>query len=374
MRIGILTQPLHNNYGGLLQNYALQTVLISMGHEVYTINIKKRDSTGFRKYASILKRSVQRILDQQIRVRAWPTAEESNVISQHTRRFVDRNINTTDLITRKVNEKLLDKYGFDAYVVGSDQVWRPKYSPQLSTFFLDFLETNRDVKKIAYAASFGVSDWEFTDKQTEEYKGLIKLFDAISVREDLGVNLCKEYLNVDASHLLDPTMLLKKEEYISLVEKENIKESSGNLFTYILDANTDKANIVDKITNKYDLKSFSVMPPKRFSERFGINDCVFPPVEGWIRGFMDAEFVVTDSFHGTVFSILFNKPFISIANESRGITRFKSLLRLYQLEERLVHSLSDFDLLTIKDIDWENVNTILEREKTSSTQFLNEHL
>lgn len=100
----------------------------------------------------------------------------------------------------------------------------------------------------------------------------------------------------------------------------------------------------------------------------------FPPVEEWIRGFMDAEFVVTDSFHGTVFSIIFNKPFISIANESRGTTRFTSLLKLFQLEDKLVHSLSDFNLTGYKEINWENVNSILEREKTSSIQFLKENL
>ena len=376
MKIGILTQPLHNNYGGLLQNFALQTALRKLGHESQTINIKNRENLKFRKYASLLKRTVLKLSGQKVRVRAWPTEEEKEIISKYTQQFIKKNITTTDLITKKLDEKLIDKYSFDAYIVGSDQVWRPKYSPQMSTFFLDFLENNYGVKKIAFAASFGVDDWEFTEPQTKEYKRLIKLFNAISVREDTAVELCKKHFGVDAAHMLDPTMLLARNEYISLVEKEKIEKSSGNLFTYILDSTNDKNSIIEKISNKYNLKAFSVMQPKRFSDidRNGIDECVFPPVEEWIRGFMDAEFVVTDSFHGTVFSIIFNKPFISIANESRGTTRFTSLLKLFQLEDKLVHSLSDFNLTGYKEINWENVNSILEREKTSSIQFLKDHL
>jgi polysaccharide pyruvyl transferase WcaK-like protein len=374
MKIGILTQPLHNNYGGLLQNYALQKALRGLGHEVYTINIKNRESSKFRKYASILKRSTQRLSGQNVRLRSWPTLKEAEIISHYTGQFVKRNIKTTDVITRKVDATLLNDYKFDAYVVGSDQVWRPKYSPQMSTFFLDFLENNSGVKKIAYAASLGVDEWEFSEPQTKEYKRLIKLFNAISVREDTAVELCKKHFGVDAAHMLDPTMLLARNEYISLVEKEKIEKSSGNLFTYILDSTNDKNSIIEKISNKYNLKAFSVMQPKRFSDidRNGIDECVFPPVEEWIRGFMDAEFVVTDSFHGTVFSIIFNKPFISIANESRGTTRFTSLLKLFQLEDRLVNEFSEIDICNIvsEDIDWENVNNIIENERSKALNFL----
>ncbi len=375
MNIGILTQPLLINYGGLLQNYALQTVLKGMGHDVHTINIKNKEISKHRKFTSILKRAALRISGQQVRVRTWPTVMESELISQYTRQFIQKNIITTDLITRKVDANLLNDYNFEAYIVGSDQVWRPKYSPQLPTFFLDFLESNTDVKKIAYAASFGVNDWEFTETQTENLKRLVKLFDAVSVREDSGVDLCNKYFGIDAAHLLDPTMLLNKDEYISLVEKENIKESSGNLFTYILDSNNETNNIVDKIANKFNLKPFSVMQPKRFSDkdRKGIDDCIFPSVEEWIRGFMDAEFVVTDSFHGTVFSILFEKQFITIGNKERGLSRFDSLLRLFGLEDRLVKTELDLSILE-KKIIYEEVRQIIKNLKSISLNFILESL
>jgi hypothetical protein len=377
MKIGILTQPLHNNYGGLLQNFALQTVLNELGHEVYTINISRKEHhLTFMKMASIAKRSFLRILGHDIVIRAWPTEQESEVISQNTRQFVKRNIKTTKPITQKLNQRLIKEYEFDAYIVGSDQVWRPCYSPQQPTYFLDFLKNNSNVKKLAYAASFGVSEWEFNKKQTIYYGELLKLFDAVSVREDSGVKLCKRYFDVDATHLLDPTMLLNKEEYVSLVEKMNISKSPGNLFIYILDKNEDKSAIVNSVADQFKLDPFSAMPTRSFYEpgRKDINDCVFPPVEEWIRGFIDAEFVVTDSFHGTVFSILFNKPFIAIANKSRGLTRFESLLKLFQLEDRLIFSYKDLNMNGLKEIDWEKVNAILKRERKKSKLFLEKYL
>jgi hypothetical protein len=373
MRIGILTQPLHNNYGGLLQNYALQAVLSDLGHEVLTINIRRNVyNHPLIKLASVLKRSLLKASGRDIVIRAWPTKNELKIISHNTNSFVNRKIKTTKLFTQKINENLLKEYAFDAYIVGSDQVWRPRYSSQLSTFFLDFLQSNSKVRKIAYAASFGVDDWEFTNKQTEKFGKLLKLFDAVSVREDSAVKLSKNYFDVEATQLLDPTMLIDLSDYTSLVEKENVEQSPGNLFTYILDKESDKLKIIDDIAHTYNLKPFSVLPLKNFSEtgRKDIYDCVFPAPEKWIRGFMDAQFVVTDSFHGTVFSILFNKPFIAIANKGRGLTRFTSLLKLFRLENRLIFSSEDFIPENLNEIDWDKTNAILNQEKEKSIQFL----
>jgi hypothetical protein len=161
-----------------------------------------------------------------------------------------------------------------------------------------------------------------------------------------------------------------------LVEKMNISKRPGNLFVYILDKNENKSAIVDSVADQFKLDPFSVMPKSSFSEpgRKDINDCVFPRVEEWIRGFIDAEFVITDSFHGTVFSIIFNKPFISIDNKSRGLTRFESLLKLFQLEDRLIFSYKDLNLNGLKEIDWEKVNDTLKEERDNSEKFLERYL
>jgi hypothetical protein len=179
MKIGILTQPLHTNYGGLLQAYALQTVLKRLGHyDVWTVDIWKNPDNYifyFRISRSIIKRLMLRYLFRKpVAVNVWPRAKFKSLISQHTQRFINENIRTTSKIDSTAKLSLLTNYGFDAYIVGSDQVWRPRYSPCLTHFFLDFLNDKDPTKRIAFAASFGVENWEFTPEQTEICSSLAK--------------------------------------------------------------------------------------------------------------------------------------------------------------------------------------------------------
>jgi hypothetical protein len=376
MQIGILTQPLHNNYGGLLQTFALQKVLKGMGHEPTTIDLQAKKRSWLRRLKSLAGRLIRKYLLKQ-QIPSLPNAKEKAVIAQHTARFIRENIHTTKTIqsVRKMN--WLQEYNFDAYVVGSDQVWRPRYSADMPTFFLDFLKDKNKVKRIAYAASFGVDHWEYSPGLTRRCKNLAQKFDAVSVREDSGVALCNEYLNVSATHLLDPTLLLEKEDYITLIEKDQISQKPNTLMLYVLDQTLEKMAIAEKIKDQLGLVINSVMPEKKYSKasRKKIDDCVFPPVTQWLRGLMDAEFVVTDSFHGTVFSILFNKPFIVIGNESRGLTRFESLLNLLGLKERLILSKNDLDhALLHKSIDYKIVNEIIKENKLVALQFLKNSL
>jgi polysaccharide pyruvyl transferase WcaK-like protein len=378
MKIGILTQPLNTNYGGLLQNYALQTVLKQMGHKVWTVDRPISEIPIFIKFLSITNRLLLRILYlKPTLIRIWPTDKEHNIIAHNTNRFIKENISTTKKIGSLKRYAPLKYYNFSAYIVGSDQVWRPKYLPCITNYFLDFIDIKDRLKRIAYAASFGVDNWEFSPKQTTQCASLAKKFDAISVREDSAVRLCKEYLEVDAIHVLDPTMLLKREDYIKLVEKDNIPKSEGTLLTYVLDKSAENAEIIKRLAKIIDLTPFSVMPEKTFSEvgKRYIEDCIFPPVTEWIRGFMDADYVVTDSFHGTVFSIIFNKPFISIGNTGRGLTRFTSLLKMFGLEKRLILSSDELTLEIITDIiDFDRINQIWDNEQQRAYKFLDKAL
>jgi len=379
MKIGILTQPLHRNYGGILQAFALQSVLEQMGHQVLFVDRQRSTETPlFIKILSMGKRLVIRILlGKSIAIRVWLTNKELTIISQHTNRFIKDNIRMTDKIDSFVKFSLLKKYVFEAYIVGSDQVWRPIYSPCITNYFLDFLDKEDKVKRIAYAASFGMDNWEFSSKQTMRCASLVKRFDAISVREDSALKLCKKYLGVDAVHVLDPTMLLTKEDYIKLVEKVNIPKNKGTLLTYVLDKSSDNKEIMQKVANDLDLIPFSVMPKHTFEEagKKHFDDCIFLPVTEWIRGFMNADYVVTDSFHGTAFSIIFNKPFLSIGNAERGMARFTSLLKMFGLEERLVMSSDELTAEKIhSSIDFSGVNKILENEQQKAFKFLDEAL
>ena len=132
--------------------------------------------------------------------------------------------------------------------------------------------------------------------------------------------------------------------------------------------------------NKLQLKAFEVLPAKTLNEekvtKSNINDFVFPNPAIWLRGFQDAKFVLTDSFHGTAFSILHNIPFIAIGNVDRGSSRFQSLLKMFGLEDRLITDINsvNIDNLAEKEIDWESVNEVLEKEREKAVEFLKRNL
>lgn len=374
MKIGIITQPLRNNYGGLLQNYALQQTLKRFGHEVITLDQKEAPISQIRFIASIIKTFILKIVGKGTD-RKYPfnkiSEKKKAYISKHTQYFINNYIyhtrsmyKTDDFRNYCINNKI------DILVAGSDQVWRPSYNDNIYRSFLDFAE-GLDVKRYSYAASLGIDCWEFTEEQTSKCKKLIESFDAISVREESAIELCNKYFNRKAEHVLDPTMLLDKEDYEALVYKEDEPKSSGNLFTYILDESEEKTNIIEKVAKSLDLVPFKVMPKYQLNKKTikRIDDCVFPPVTRWLRAFMDAEMVVTDSFHGCVFSIIFNKPFWVIGNKDRGLARFDSLLSLYGLQERLI----DGDCTSINisvPIDWSPVNAIKKEWQEKSMNFL----
>lgn len=381
MKIGILTQPLHNNYGGLLQNYALQQVLKGMGHEVETMDWHQVKAGALKEW---LWQKKELLLSLALKDREYPryqlTNDEKAVIGRNTHYFTNRYIT---LCPKKVDRleffrTIDEEYKYDAYVVGSDQVWRPGYnSDMMPAMFLGFTD-RKDVKRIAYAASYGTSAWEFTPAMTEECTRLAKQFDLITVREKSGVDLCREYLGVEATWVLDPTMLLNREDYEKLVFAEKEPKSAGTLFHYILDPSDEKKALIERVAANLGLNPFTIMPKcqaenrTKWDVKHRIEDCVFPSVTSWLRGFMDAEMVVVDSFHGAVFSIIFNKPFWVIGNSKRGNTRFESLLGLFGLEERMVASGQEVDWN--KMIDWDKVNVTRQKERERCAKLLIEAL
>lgn len=369
MKIGILTQPLHANYGGLLQNYALQQTLVRAGHEVETIDWE--GGSGLR---AMLYRMKVRVLHTLLPnrfppLRCMPNDKERAIIQRNTNHFINTYINHTEAMhSYEGFESQAAKGKYDAYVVGSDQCWRPCYNAFISSMFLDFVQ-DKQVKRIAYAASFGTDKWEFTPQQTAVCAPLAKKFDMVSVREDSGVKLCEEHLGVNAVHVLDPTMLLTKEDYIQLIEKEKEPKSDGTLFNYILDPDARKSAFIQKVAISKGLKAFQVLPKCQTETRTKedvkkrIEDCVFPGVTTWLRAFMDAEMTIVDSFHGMVFSIIFNNPFWAIGNVDRGMSRFTSLLKMFHLEDRLLDADNLDEVDFSKPIDWTMVNGILEEKR-----------
>ncbi|HDE1940407.1 TPA: polysaccharide pyruvyl transferase family protein [Klebsiella quasipneumoniae] len=375
MKVAILTQPLHTNYGGTLQAFALQYILREFGHEPVTINYRKIKPV-VHPIRLVLSRIKQKIIEGRI---VYPFSDEDiKKISKHHDKFINKHIKYTDAIY-SVGEltDVINSGGFNAVVVGSDQTWRPRYSPRIDSFFLDFLSENKKIKKIAYASSFGTDDWEFTNEQTAKFSKLLKEFHSVSVRENSAVTLSSEHLGVSPEHVLDPTLLLDRKVYLELI-KDVSSKGRGNVFNYVLDKSQEKKDVIQSVCKLLGKDFFATYPEHSEKEIRSIKnyaEYIYPPIEEWIRSFYDADFVITDSFHGTVFSIIFNKPFISIGNERRGKARFTSLLRMFNLENRLVSHASDINSELINEsIDFDMVNSKLDEMKMQSLTFLKRSL
>lgn len=384
MEILILTQPLHTNYGGLLQAYALQQILKGMGHDVVTDRLGVvRKLPLWNRALRFLYHAVQFCILKNYRYYPYrylfvsfdKESKAKRSIAINTERFVNTHIDTIDLLTRS-NESVIDAVRqFDAIVVGSDQVWRATMS-DIPTYFLSFTKAI-NVKRIAYAASFGTDDLnEYSKMDMKIASESIKLFDAVSVREKSGVHLCRDYFKMDAVHVLDPTMLLSKDDYLKLIEEEDKPCSENILLTYVLDRTQEKNDIIQRVGEALHLTSCENGAVKYFSNvvESNVSECIYPSVSRWVAGFRDAQFVVTDSFHGTVFSIIFNKPFVAILNSKRGSSRFISLLSVLGLENRLISTTNDLLEEHLKPIDYTEVNKILNDWRYLSISFMERHL
>ena len=272
--------------------------------------------------------------------------------THYTDGFIRNNINTTARF-RYLNILIPFAYRLDCVITGSDQVWRPKYNIWRYTY-LSFVGSN--ITKIAYAASFGVDYWEYTPEQTKQCKALVKSFKAVSTREKSGVLLCKEHLDADASHVLDPTLLLARFDYESICSSIPLHDKPF-LFAYILDLTDTKKKFVERMAPDRGVTPMIVSAESSISTT----------IEEWLSYFRDSEFVITDSFHGTVFSIIFNREFISIPHPQRGLDRFVSLLETFNWQNRL-HDGKDQG--AIGSIDWGEVNNILKEKQQESQNFL----
>lgn len=352
MRIGICTQPLRTNYGGILQNYALQTVLKRMGHEVWTIDIY--NYTWGEWLFTTLKILVHKLLGHDINFVLTPPQKIK--YEDILRQFVYKHISLTSPRIKWFNKNIIDKYQFDALLVGSDQTWRPAYNKRIEDLFLDFARKHNMIK-VAYAASFGTDVWEYSHAQTVNCASLIKYFNAISVREKSGIDLCKKYLNADVSHVLDPTLLLTKEDYTNLC-CSIAKRKKLFIMAYILDLNEEKLKVIKDVSKNKGIPYLIVEAESQLLEG--------DSVEKWLSYFRDASFVLTDSFHGTIFSILFQKEFLVFRNKSRGNSRFDSLLSVFNLNDRIYCD----NRINIKKIDWTEVDKIMDIEKNKSLNFL----
>ena len=304
MRIGILTHPLHFNYGGIMQCYALSNILQKQGHEVFVLDRQTNQ-------APLWKRAIIAVF-KALGIKRFmsPTAHKSELIIP----FVAKNISRTQPIrSDKQIRKIAKRLKLNAVIVGSDQVWRQDFAMQFGyNYFLDFV--GDDVLKVSYAASFGLSEWRYDEEQTNHIRQYLSHFSSISVRESEAVELCKYNLGLDVKQVLDPTLLLQASDYATVSSFRLI--DVPYVFVYWLGDKRGMDEAISKYVNENPIRVISV----------NLRDnSVLPSVEDWISYFRYADVVLTDSFHGCAFSIVFQRNLRVYPNESGGLGRIKSL-------------------------------------------------
>ena len=357
MRIGIVTQPLEMNYGGILQNWALQQVLKRLGHAPITIDAYQRFTFPHYLYSCfrawwMTKRGYE----------GWyyPHRYHGSLRRRETGRFVEKHIDKTRVMWH-YDPKVVKRYGMDALIVGSDQVWRPGYNVCLEDKFLQFAE-GHELRRIAYAASFGVDQWTYTPEQTAKCASLLKRFDAVSVREESAVALCRDHLGVEAQQVLDPTLLLDANDYHEIIDS-NWDAGEPYLAVYCLDITPEKEAFFNRLAREHKLhvRFFSAGVQAELT------------IGQWLAMFRHATMLVTDSFHGTVFSILFGKEFYTLENPHRGNARIAGLLGMLGLESRMLSD-KEPDESGASSIDWQDVYSRLKEQQRQSMEFLSSSL
>lgn len=370
MRIGILTLPFNNNYGGYLQAYALMKVLKDMGHDVKIIYRRHNRRPLSYRIKYVIKTLIKIVLGKEHGSLLPNREKEHRKRGELLMPFVDKYICPKTKPLYSTTELIKECKGkFDAVIVGSDQVWRPDYVPNIENFYLDFVK-NKNILKIAYAASFGSGNPCYTDSQKQECGKLLEQFNEVSVREESGIAIIHNFdwkPQTPPKTVLDPTMLLTITDYSSLLPIQ--KNRNKYLLSYVLDKNTEVKRLIEVMCSKLEINDYCVIDTSKLMQP----DYKIPSVETWLGAIMNAEYVITDSFHGTVFSIIFNKPFIVFENKGRGSDRFITLLKYFGLENRLVSHACDLNKLS-SEIDWIRVNHILSKERETSLNFLSEAL
>ncbi len=369
MKTAIITLPLHTNYGGILQAFALKKALESMGHEAAVLDLKDKMPVPKGLRAPFVYFS--RLLRGREVFREKRYVQELPLLSANTGRFVEKYVKP--LSVKSYSDVKNGEY--EAFVVGSDQVWRPLYFHPIEDAFLAFTK-GWNVRRVAYAASFGTDALEYEYMQLEECAKLLEGFDAVSVREDSAVGQCEEWLDYEgAVHVLDPVMLLDMDTYADVISSVSEHPAKGRILTYILDDSPEKTHVVDfmKRVSGMDVHDVSVHP---YVNDRPVGERVVPAVEDWLSAFADADFIVTDSFHGCALSVLFHKRFVAVGNSRRGMARLTSLMNMFGLGSRLVHGIDPEDdgEFFLSDPDWDKIDGILRSERGKSLEFLSNSL
>ena len=363
MKIGILTWLHNGNYGSILQAYALQKALRNQGYQ--TENIDYAPST-VKKVENLIKNknSLKLFLEKWDAYCAKKVAGSPRELSEKQKKFEDFRENYINITRRYSSPKEVatidDEY--DAYICGSDQIWSPVLLNPV--FYFDFLSDTE--RKIAYACSFGVSS--IKGKKATKITNYLNRFDYISVRESSGCEIVKNLTGKVVPVMPDPTLLLQRTDW-DKVSKYNLNLNKY-IFCYFLSWNEDYWKYVENVSQQL---GYQIVIVPSVKQTYQVDAKILKNIgpEEWVGLVKNASYVITDSFHGTVFSIIYNKPFtvlkrFSDDNPRSQNSRIYTLLEHYNLTNRLGINTDIFNLQ-----EYTKVNSQVEYDRRYALEWLN---
>jgi len=358
-RVGIITFHRAINYGALLQTYALQTSVEKLGCECEVIDYhNERIERQYKKFTLMNAKGVKDV------AKIFLYATTQNRKYDKFRSFASRYLHLSP-VCRNYDELIRISSRYDILISGSDQVWNYRLSDYDKAYFLKFEKNNK--KKNAYAASFGIS--EIPEEKIEDYRKLLKDYNQITVREKRGAELIKNLTGRDVGVALDPTLLLRKEEWDRIAEEKQKK--SDYILIYSFGLTKTMNSFVDMLSKRTGCRVIFFPVTYSIRDRIKARYVKNASPEDYLGFFKNARYVVTNSFHGTVFSITYNKPFFlerHSEHQHNNNSRFDNLLDLLELHDREIIKGENHNI--DKPIDYLRVNSILEQERMKSMAYL----
>lgn len=317
-KIGILTFHFSlYNFGAVLQTYSTYRIIKRLGYEPLVINYTPAGKT--------------------IKGKIWESL--MTLMGYQFIRFRKEYLrNTTELLQKKSDFTELN-YQIDSFLVGSDQVWRfTGDAEKMGRYYLDFVDDHKP--KIAYAVSFGVDYWPVNEKKiTNTIKQLVSRFKVIGVREESGKEIVQNIFNQKSTLVLDPTLVAGREEFDRIAR--GFKPINKKYLAYmIFDDRGEKKSAIRRFAKNHNMSTIKILGKKIYNPKMMY---IFRSVGKWISLIRDAEFVITDSYHCMLFSIIYRKNFAVLEHHTNGNTRIQGFLKLIKQENRLIKNLEELD-------------------------------
>lgn len=361
--VGQLTFHASHNYGSVLQAYALSKQLEKMGYKSEFINLRPQSQRDAYKIIRKEDRGIHKIFRYMI----YPWLKKR--FNQYER-FINEVLPVSSKVYSSTEELRKEKFDYDAYVCGGDQIWNPACQDFEEAYYLQFIPEDDLTQKIAYSPSLGKI--EFDKKTKQKFSEWLKIFDAISVREKSGAEIMQQLTEKKVHQVCDPVLLLEKKDWEILAKKTKYKKPY--ILVYFLENNHGSRELTEYLRKSlgYEVVIFNEYIRdfvKPYHKQYGASP------EEFVGLFMNASFVYTNSFHGTVFSTIFEKPFLTAiaANQKTAVNnndhRKIDYLKMIGLEDRLytVGTPKKESLLTI---DFEKAKREIKEYRLKSLEYL----